>query len=76
MDALPLLLPGAALVVTLKNFDGAERLWLQLADEAEARLRAACAPGSLRRLHLMANGPREVTLVGSFAGASAGADVG
>jgi hypothetical protein len=72
LDALPLLLPGAALVVTLKNFDGAERLWLQLADEAEARLGAVCAPGSLRRLHLFANGPREVTLVGNVAGGGGG----
>ena len=72
LDALPLLLPGAALVVTLKNFDGAERLWLQLAAEAEARLGAVCAPGSLRRLHLFANGPREVTLVGNVAGGGGG----
>jgi hypothetical protein len=76
LEALPLLAAGAAIVVTLKNFDGSE--WPRLCDEAEARLRAACGISregdgggagsrgdSLVRLHLFCNGPREVTLIGT-----------
>jgi hypothetical protein len=63
-SALPLLLPGALVCITLKNFDRQE--WAARCDAAEALVKGACV--GVARMHLFANAPQEVTLVGSVRG--------
>lgn len=64
---IALLAPGAALVLTLKNFEGGSRVrpggggWRATLDAAEEALRAAGLVG-VSRLHLLSNAPAEVTL--------------
>jgi hypothetical protein len=65
-SSLPLLRDGGAVVVTLKNFDGAPSTWKAHCDEAEREFRNLCRAGTVSRLHLFANGLFEVTLVGNF----------
>lgn len=58
-----LLRKGAAVVVTLKNFDGPFKKWVAECTAAEAKLvELGCS--DVRRLHLFRNGPVETTLVG------------
>jgi len=63
--ARPLLAPRAAIVITLKNFDGPT--WHERCAAAERRLRELCVAGSVRQLHLFSNGQTEVTLTGTYA---------
>jgi hypothetical protein len=67
-SALPLLSPSSLVVLTLKNFDGPSRVWRANCDTAAARVAAACGidRGSVRIVHLLANGSSEVTLLARF----------
>ena len=67
-SALPLLRDGAAIVVTLKNFDGAPSTWKSHCDEAEREFRLLCRAGTVSKLHLFANGLYEQTLAGNLVG--------
>ena len=60
--ALPLLHKGAAVVITLKNFDGNLAKWALACAQAEVRLQLTC--DRVQQLHLFRNGPVETTLVG------------
>jgi ribosomal protein S5 len=65
ISALPLLLRGAAVVLTLKNFDGTAAAFRSAVDRAKATMVAlpSLDPSSVKVLHLMSNGADEVTLV-------------
>lgn len=65
-QAMPLLRSGAAVVITLKNFDGTIQLWKSKVDEAVERLKTVCDAGGVQVLHLMSNGEKEVTAVGNL----------
>jgi hypothetical protein len=66
----PLLLPGAAIVVTLKNFDGNPKKWAEACGAAETKLKRSCS--AVQVLHLFRNGPVETTLVGVYRGGETG----
>lgn len=71
---LPLLRPHASVVLTLKNFDGSRRRFMDNVATAVARVAAGCAlpPAAVRTLHLLANGPDEVTLFARLPAAGGG----
>lgn len=59
---LQLLAPGAAVVITLKNFDGTRAVWQDNCAAAKATMVSVCVPDSVHLVHLMANGLDEVTM--------------
>ena len=68
LSALPLLARDAIVVLTLKNFDGALFTWKQNCELAAQRVAAACGVerGDVKIIHLIANGPAEVTLLARY----------
>jgi hypothetical protein len=73
--ALPLLAPSCVCVVTLKNFSGSARRWEQCCREAVASIAALTGSPDVRVIHLLSNGPVEVTAVARLAAAAGGQSV-
>eukprot|EP00927_Polykrikos_kofoidii_P071758 TRINITY_DN67988_c0_g1_i1.p1 TRINITY_DN67988_c0_g1~~TRINITY_DN67988_c0_g1_i1.p1 ORF type:complete len:509 (+),score=99.45 TRINITY_DN67988_c0_g1_i1:170-1696(+) len=65
MEALPLLMPGARLVLTFKNVFSKKEEWLEAQQTQIARLQSTFA--NIRSVHLFANTPRECTVLGNVA---------
>lgn len=61
--ALPLLAPACVCVITLKNFSGSQRRWEQSCRDAVAAIEVLTGSKDIRVLHLLSNGPVEVTVV-------------
>jgi hypothetical protein len=63
IDAIPLLSPGAALILSAKNFDGGSYAWKKNVTRLESEL-TELGFRKVQRVHLFANGPQEVTIIG------------
>lgn len=63
VDAIPLLSPGAAVILSAKNFDGGAHVWKNNVTRLESEL-TEMGFENVQRVHLFANGPQEVTIVG------------
>ena len=63
IDATPLLSPGATIILSAKNFDGSAFVWKNAVMRLEALL-ASVGFVNVQRVHLFANGPQEVTVIG------------
>lgn len=61
-ECIPLLVPRAPVVITLKNFDGPKGVWREKVQKAKHALDQYCDRGHL--IHLMSNGDAEITYIG------------
>ena len=67
MLLLPMLLPGATVILTFKNFVGSKANMQREVEVATARLDTVLAPKTARVLRLMSGGKEEYTAVGRIA---------